>query len=69
MSLSASSGPAGVPARLARAKINYALHVTGRRDDGYHLIDTLAAFPAVGDRLALRAPRRPMSTATCRRPA
>lgn len=54
MSLPASSGSAGVPARLARAKINYALHVTGRRDDGYHLIDTLAAFPAIGDRLALR---------------
>ena len=25
----------------AAAKINLALHVTGRRDDGYHNLDTL----------------------------
>lgn len=35
----------------ARAKVNLALHVTGRRDDGYHLIDTLVVFPPVADRL------------------
>jgi 4-diphosphocytidyl-2-C-methyl-D-erythritol kinase len=35
----------------ARAKVNLYLHVTGRRDDGYHLLDSLAVFPAVGDRL------------------
>ncbi|BBE70935.1 4-(cytidine 5'-diphospho)-2-C-methyl-D-erythritol kinase [Oharaeibacter diazotrophicus] len=35
----------------ARAKVNLALHVVGRRADGYHLLDTLVAFPAVGDRL------------------
>jgi 4-diphosphocytidyl-2-C-methyl-D-erythritol kinase len=40
-------------ARLARAKLNYALHVTGRRADGYHLIDSLAVFPAIGDRVGL----------------
>lgn len=28
----------------APAKINLALHVTGQRDDGYHLIDTLVVF-------------------------
>ncbi len=33
----------------ARAKINLALHVTGCRDDGYHLIDTLVAFADLGD--------------------
>lgn len=33
----------------ARAKINLALHVTGRRDDGYHLIDTLVVFADLGD--------------------
>ena len=34
---------------FARAKINLALHVTGRRADGYHLLDSLVAFAAVGD--------------------
>ncbi len=29
---------------LAPAKINLALHVTGRRGDGYHLLDTLVVF-------------------------
>ena len=36
---------------FAAAKINLALHVTGKRDDGYHLIDSLVAFADVGDRL------------------
>ena len=30
----------------ARAKVNLFLHVVGRRDDGYHLLDSLACFPA-----------------------
>lgn len=33
----------------APAKVNLYLHVTGRRADGYHLLDSLAVFPAVGD--------------------
>lgn len=33
----------------AWAKVNLYLHVTGRRHDGYHLLDSLTAFPAVGD--------------------
>ncbi len=33
----------------APAKINLCLHVTGRRPDGYHLIDSIVAFAAVGD--------------------
>jgi len=33
----------------ARAKVNLFLHVVGRRDDGYHLLDSLAVFPAIGD--------------------
>lgn len=33
----------------ARAKINLCLHVTGRRADGYHLLDSLVAFADVGD--------------------
>ena len=36
----------------APAKINLALHVTGQRDDGYHLLDTLVVFTEVGDRLS-----------------
>jgi 4-diphosphocytidyl-2-C-methyl-D-erythritol kinase len=35
----------------APAKINLYLHVTGRRADGYHLLDSLAAFAEVGDLL------------------
>ena len=33
----------------APAKINLALHVTGRRADGYHLLDSLVTFAGVGD--------------------
>ena len=36
---------------LARAKVNLFLHVVGRRADGYHLLDSLAVFPDVGDAL------------------
>jgi len=35
----------------APAKINLALHVTGRRPDGYHTLDTLVAFAGLGDEL------------------
>ena len=35
--------------RVARAKVNLALHVTGRRGDGYHLLDSLVAFADFGD--------------------
>ncbi|WP_299481179.1 4-(cytidine 5'-diphospho)-2-C-methyl-D-erythritol kinase [uncultured Roseibium sp.] len=42
-------------AELARAKVNLALHVTGRRLDGYHLLDSLVVFPQIGDRLAIEA--------------
>jgi 4-diphosphocytidyl-2-C-methyl-D-erythritol kinase len=41
----------------APAKLNLALHVTGRRSDGYHTLDTLVAFAGLGDELtALPAP-------------
>lgn len=36
---------------FAPAKINLTLHVTGRRPDGYHLIDSLVAFADTGDRV------------------
>ena len=36
---------------LAPAKVNLTLHVTGQRDDGYHLLDSLVVFADVADRL------------------
>lgn len=36
---------------FAPAKVNLFLHVTGRRADGYHLLDSLVVFPPVGDEL------------------
>jgi 4-diphosphocytidyl-2-C-methyl-D-erythritol kinase len=39
--------------RIARAKINLALHVTGRRADGYHELDTLVGFAAIGDHVEI----------------
>ena len=41
--------------RSAPAKINLYLHVVGRRRDGYHLLDSLVVFAAVGDRIEARA--------------
>lgn len=38
---------------FAPAKINLHLHVVGRRDDGYHLLDSLVVFAGVGDRLSV----------------
>lgn len=37
----------------ARAKINLYLHVTGRRPDGYHLLDSLVAFADIGDEVVV----------------
>jgi 4-diphosphocytidyl-2-C-methyl-D-erythritol kinase len=37
----------------APGKINLALHVVGRRDDGYHLLETLTVFTRFGDRLTV----------------
>lgn len=34
---------------FAPAKINLSLHVTGQREDGYHLLDSLVGFASVGD--------------------
>jgi 4-diphosphocytidyl-2-C-methyl-D-erythritol kinase len=40
---------AAASAEFAPAKVNLALHVTGRRADGYHLLDSLVVFPRIGD--------------------
>jgi 4-diphosphocytidyl-2-C-methyl-D-erythritol kinase len=37
----------------APAKINLHLHVVGRRPDGYHLLDSLVVFAAIGDQLTV----------------
>ncbi len=36
---------------FAPAKVNLALHVTARRADGYHLLDSIVVFANVGDML------------------
>ena len=47
----------GLIEEQARAKVNVALHVTGRRADGYHLLDSIVAFADLCDRLSV-APAR-----------
>ncbi len=49
---------------FAPAKVNLTLHVTGRRADGYHLLDSLVVFPDVGDRLSF-APSDDLSLEVC----
>ncbi|MBO6896177.1 MAG: 4-(cytidine 5'-diphospho)-2-C-methyl-D-erythritol kinase [Shimia sp.] len=38
---------------FAPAKINLTLHVTGQRDDGYHLLDSLVMLSDVGDKVTV----------------
>ena len=56
----AACGRQGAAERLlgAPAKVNLTLHVTGRRADGYHLLDSLVAFADAG---------RPVSVARAER--
>ena len=46
----------------APAKVNLALRVLGRRDDGYHEIASLVAFADIGDRLGFLAGGAPTLT-------
>lgn len=46
-----SGGTQGTLRLTAPAKINLYLHVTGRRDDGYHLLDSLIVFTGLADEL------------------
>ena len=39
--------------RFAPAKLNLFLHLTGKRTDGYHLLDSLVVFLDVADRLTI----------------
>lgn len=45
---------------FAPAKVNLALHVTGRAADGYHALDSLVAFAGIGDQLSA-TPARDLS--------
>lgn len=47
----------------APAKINLYLHVTGRREDGYHLLDSLIVFTGLADELEI-APGRDLTLST-----
>ncbi|MGI9412911.1 MAG: 4-(cytidine 5'-diphospho)-2-C-methyl-D-erythritol kinase [Hyphomicrobiales bacterium] len=48
------------------AKINLSLHVLGRRDDGYHLLESLVAFTGIGD--AVTVEKAPSFTLTATGP-
>ena len=36
---------------LSRVKVNLYLHILGKRADGYHNLDSLVAFPEIGDKM------------------
>ena len=44
-----------MPTERAPAKVNLSLHVTGRRADGYHLLDSLVVFAGAHDVVSARA--------------
>lgn len=50
----AAAGEAREEREFAPAKVNLFLHVTGRRPDGLHRLESLVVFPAVGDELRAR---------------
>ena len=49
----------------AYAKINIGLDITGRRDDGYHLIDTIMQTVDLCDEIEIEESRIPGVTMTC----
>jgi 4-diphosphocytidyl-2-C-methyl-D-erythritol kinase len=53
-----AAGPRLQMRETAYAKINLALHVRGRRHDGYHELETLFAFVDAGDELTARRSER-----------
>lgn len=38
----------------AAAKVNLTLHITGRRDDGFHILESLISFTEITDKLTFR---------------
>ena len=46
--------PADAQAFLAPAKLNLMLHITGRRNDGYHLLETVFTFIGLYDTVHIR---------------
>lgn len=56
MSLAVEAAVGAALSSRAPAKINLTLRVTGRRADGYHLLDSLVVFTELGDRLSVRLP-------------
>lgn len=55
LSADAEPTPSAPICAFAPAKLNLFLRVTGRRPDGYHLLDSLVAFAACGDVLHAEA--------------
>jgi 4-diphosphocytidyl-2-C-methyl-D-erythritol kinase len=49
--------PSKPESTLATAKVNLTLHIFGRRDDGFHELESLVAFAPFGDRLTLWSDR------------
>jgi 4-diphosphocytidyl-2-C-methyl-D-erythritol kinase len=49
-----TASAAGPDPGFAPAKVNLYLRITGRRADGYHLLDSLAVFAGIGDRVSAR---------------
>ena len=39
-------------AEIARAKVNLFLHVRGQQPEGYHTLESMVVFPAIGDTVA-----------------
>ena len=53
----------------APAKLNLFLHITGRRPDGYHALQTVFQLLDYGDVLHFRAADQPGATLSCSNPA
>ena len=60
--MTTAEASAGAITVLAPAKINLALHVTGRRADGYHLLDSLVVFADIADRVTVALADAPSLT-------
>ena len=52
--MSAASESGKTITAFAPAKINLALHVCGKRADGYHLLDSLVVFADTGDTISVQ---------------